>query len=165
MIRMERRQTNAKEILGVSDLIPGIPGKWKPYYRQLMETREKIVDQKSHLSEMAKEEQPSFSEHIGDAGTDQYDQDFTLSLISAGQDTLYEIEQALNRIKIGSYGICELTGQPIEPDRLGAIPWTRFSAVAQRQIEENGAIRRIALSKRGDIAPDLSADDDDDNEE
>ena len=40
---------------------------------------------------------------------------------------LYEIEQALARIENGTYGICDETEEPIEPERLRAIPWTRLS--------------------------------------
>lgn len=40
---------------------------------------------------------------------------------------LAEIEGALARIENGSFGFCEETEEPIEPDRLRAIPWTRLS--------------------------------------
>ncbi|MCX7978116.1 MAG: TraR/DksA family transcriptional regulator [Bdellovibrionaceae bacterium] len=40
---------------------------------------------------------------------------------------LSEIEQALARIEAGTYGYCEETEEPIEPERLLAIPWTRLS--------------------------------------
>lgn len=40
---------------------------------------------------------------------------------------LVEIEMALGRIEMGSYGICEETEEPIEQERLLAIPWTRLS--------------------------------------
>lgn len=40
---------------------------------------------------------------------------------------LLEIEQALARIENGTYGICEETEEPIEIDRLFAVPWTRLS--------------------------------------
>jgi RNA polymerase-binding transcription factor DksA len=58
---------------------------------------------------------------------------------------IYEIEQALKRIKQGSYGICELTGTAIPKARLRAIPWTRFckSAEAQIEAETTPGTRRI----------------------
>ena len=40
---------------------------------------------------------------------------------------LLEIEHALGRMEIGTYGICEETEEPIEPERLKMIPWTRLS--------------------------------------
>lgn len=40
---------------------------------------------------------------------------------------IFEVEQALARIELGTFGICEETEEPIEQDRLMAIPWTRLS--------------------------------------
>jgi len=48
--------------------------------------------------------------HPADAGSDAYDRDFALSLLSREQDALYEIDQALRRIELGTYGICEMSG-------------------------------------------------------
>jgi RNA polymerase-binding transcription factor DksA len=86
---------------------------------------------------------------MADAGTDEFDRDFALSMISSDQNALYEIEAALNRIRSGTYGICELTGKAIEPERLAAIPWTRFSTEAQRELEASGSVARTRLAERG----------------
>jgi RNA polymerase-binding transcription factor DksA len=104
--------------------------------------RERLLRMGEHLSNEihqmraeACEETPSYSMHPADAATDSFDRDLVLGLASFGQEGLYEIEAALKRIEDGSYGICELTGQPISWERLEAIPWTRFSLEAERQIE------------------------------
>jgi hypothetical protein len=68
------------------------------------------------------------------------------------QDALYEIDEALDRIRTGSYGICELTGKEIERQRLEAIPWTRFSADAEKTLESRGEVRRAHLSPREPVA-------------
>jgi RNA polymerase-binding transcription factor DksA len=57
-------------------------------------------------------EASAFGMHQADAGSDAYDRDFALSLLSQEQDALYEIEEALKRIEMGSYGICEMSGKP-----------------------------------------------------
>ena len=59
--------------------------------------------------------------HQADAGSDVYDRDFALSLLSQEQDALYEIDQALKRIELGTYGICEMSGKSI-PGRV----WKQF---------------------------------------
>ncbi|MEY2600208.1 MAG: ral stress protein, partial [Verrucomicrobiota bacterium] len=56
-------------------------------------------------------EASAFGMHQADAGSDAYDRDFALSLLSQEQDALYEIEQALKRIELGTYGICEMSGK------------------------------------------------------
>jgi RNA polymerase-binding transcription factor DksA/actin-like ATPase involved in cell morphogenesis len=59
------------------------------------------------------------------------DREFTLNLISSEKDILYEIDEALRRIDAGTYGVCEITGEPIERERLQMIPYTRFIETAQ----------------------------------
>ncbi len=74
---------------------------------------------------------------MADAGTDTFDRDFALSLVSNEQEALSEIEAAIKRIRDGTYGICEITAKPISKERLLAVPFTRYSAEAQKQIERN----------------------------
>ena len=64
---------------------------------------------------------------MADSGTDNFDRDFALSLLSSDQDAVYEIEEALKRIEKNTYGICELTGKPI-PRRA----WRRFPGRGSR---------------------------------
>jgi RNA polymerase-binding transcription factor DksA len=90
--------------------------------------------------------------HLADAGTDSYDRDFALGMLSSEQDAVYEIEEALSRIQAGTYGRCELTGKPIEPARLEAIPWTRFNAGAERQLEREGGVKHARLGPRETVA-------------
>ncbi|MFN7141747.1 MAG: TraR/DksA family transcriptional regulator, partial [Limisphaerales bacterium] len=61
-------------------------------------------------------------------------------------------EEALHRIQKGTYGICELTGKPIESARLKAVPWTRFSLQAQHELETRGAVNRTRLSQPSSIS-------------
>ena len=74
---------------------------------------------------------------MADAGTDTFDRDFALSLVSSEQEALSEIDAAIKRIRDGTYGICEGTGKPIAKERLLAVPFTRYSAEAQKEIEKN----------------------------
>lgn len=109
------------------------------------------------LNQDALDSPPNFSTHMADAGTDTYDRDFALSMLSSEQDVVYEIEEALTRIRDGDYGICELTGKPIEPERLEAIPWTRFSSAAEKQLERQGTVKRARLNPRESVAHVASA--------
>ena len=79
--------------------------------------------------------------HKGDAGTDTYDQDFALSVLSMENDALYEIREALERIKTGVYGICEVSGTLISEVRLEALPFTRYSIEVQKQREDEKLTR------------------------
>ena len=65
------------------------------------------------LAKESAQEMAGYSLHMADSGTDNFDRDFALSLLSSDQDAIYEIEEALKRIERKTYGICELTGKPI----------------------------------------------------
>ena len=81
-------------------------------------------------------EASAFGMHQADAGSDAYDRDFALSLLSQEQDALYEIEEALKRIELGTYGMCEMTSKPIAHARLEAIPFARYTVECQSQLEK-----------------------------
>jgi RNA polymerase-binding transcription factor DksA len=130
---------------------PKIKPQWMPFYTHLLELRERLVQQMSGLAKESAEEMPSYSLHMADSGTDNFDRDFALSLLSSDQDAIYEIEEALKRIEKNTYGICELTGKTIPPTRLDAIPWTRFTVEAQSQLEREGALRQRRLGTLGTV--------------
>jgi DnaK suppressor protein len=88
-------------------------------------------------------EASAFGMHQADAGSDAYDRDFALSLLSQEQDALYEIEEALKRVDAGTYGICEMSGKPIPHARLEAIPFARFTVECQTQIERQKKAQRV----------------------
>src|SRR6266478_2903962 len=87
-------------------------------------------------------EASAFGMHQADAGSDAYDRDFALSLLSQEQDALYEIEEALKRVETGDYGMCEMSGKPIAHARLEAIPFARYTVECQAQIEKTNKIQR-----------------------
>ena len=128
-----------------------IKPQWAPFHRHLVELRERLLHQMSGLAKESAEEMTSYSLHMADSGTDNFDRDFALSLLSSDQDAIYEIEEALKRIERGTYGICELTGKPIPLTRLEAIPWTRFTVEAQSQLEREGALRQRRLGQLGTV--------------
>jgi RNA polymerase-binding transcription factor DksA len=130
---------------------PRIKAEWQKYYQHLMELRERLLNQMSGLAKESAEEMSSYSLHMADSGTDNFDRDFALSLLSSDQDAIYEIEEALKRIEKNTYGICELTGKPIPKTRLDAIPWTRFTVEAQSQLERDGALRQRRLGALGTV--------------
>ena len=74
--------------------------------------------------------------HLADVGTENYDQEFTLSLIENEQGTLELIHDALVRIDAKTFGICEECGQPIAKPRLQAIPYARHCIDCARELEK-----------------------------
>ena len=99
-------------------------------YGIALETRDEAAD-KSALST-----------HPGDAGSDAYDRDIALSLLSEGANALLEIDEALGRIDRGTYGICEMSGRSIPLPRLRAVPFARFTVECQAEIEKRKKLTR-----------------------
>jgi RNA polymerase-binding transcription factor DksA len=81
--------------------------------------------------------------HQADAGSDAYDRDFALSLLSQEQDALFEIDEALKRVAKGTYGVCEMSGKQIPKARLEARPFARFTVECQNEIEKKNRFSRI----------------------
>ena len=130
---------------------PKIKPEWVKYYNTLLDLRDRLLRQMSGLAKESAEELQGYSLHMADSGTDNFDRDFALSLLSSDQDAIYEIEEALKRIEKRTYGICELTGKTIPKARLDAIPWTRFTVEAQAQLERDGALRQRRLGQLGSV--------------
>ena len=128
-----------------------VKAEWKKHYATLLDLRERLLHQMNGLAKESAEEMDGYSLHMADSGTDNFDRDFALSLLSSDQDAIYEIDEALKRIQKGTYGTCELTGKPIPKARLDAIPWTRFTVEAQAQLEREGALRQRKLGSLGMI--------------
>lgn len=142
--------------------------------QHLLDLRDKSLDSMSGVARDTLRNHPEGSEasgsgeHQADAGSDAYDRDFALSLLSKEQDGLYEIEQALARIDNGTYGICEMSYKVIPIPRLEAIPFARLTVECQAQWEkEKGQTARfrprVALGFAGgqnDVDLSVSLDDD-----
>ena len=142
-----RKQRNASRPLaaGRSAKVE-VPKAWEAHHARLLKLREKVLEDAHELSSGASEMTLAFSMHPADAASDSFDRDLALSLLSFEQDALGEIDDALRRIREGSYGVCELTGKPIPLQRLEAIPWARYTAEAQARLEDKGARSRAHLN-------------------
>ena len=76
--------------------------------------------------------------HMADVGTDNYEQEFTLSLLENEEGVLDLIENALERIEDGTYGTCAECGGRIPKTRLNAIPYTPYCVKCASKLEGNG---------------------------
>jgi RNA polymerase-binding protein DksA len=101
---------------------------------RLLELRERISGEISSISRDSlsqNDRDPSLS----DQGTDTFDREFALNQLSSEQDVLFEIDEAIRRIESGTYGTCEMSGEPINIERLEALPYVRYSIQAQSELE------------------------------
>jgi RNA polymerase-binding transcription factor DksA len=139
------------------------------YKRLLVELRDHLIDgvnflatdnlKRSHRETSG--ELSGYSLHMADAGTDNFDREFALSLVSSEQEALYEIEEALKRLEHTTYGLCGNCEKPIRKERLEAVPFARLCIQCQSLIEKDR--RRPAQPTA--VFSDADADDGDEKEE
>lgn len=85
-----------------------------------------------------------------DQGTDTFDREFALKQLSSEQDVLFEIDEAIRRLEAGTYGICEISGKPINIERLEALPYVRYTIDAQSELEKGrNTYRPFGTTLRG----------------
>jgi DnaK suppressor protein len=104
----------------------------------LLTLRERVSGEYSALSRdnmAANQRDPSLS----DQGTDTFDREMELNMMGTEQEVIFEIDAALRRLESGTYGICELTEEVINKERLLALPYVRYTVQAQSELERGRA--------------------------
>ena len=76
--------------------------------------------------------------HMADIGSDNYDQELMLGLMESERNLLREIDEALERVQDGTFGLCMKTGKPINKARLEVKPWAKYCIEAVREMERSG---------------------------
>lgn len=103
-----------------------IPSKWAWHYRALLRIRDNLLrDHDEHETAVRIPFERGGEDDV-DRATEKSEQDTLLSEIRLEEAELAEVEAALDRIRHGTYGTCEVTRRPISAARLRAIPWTRL---------------------------------------
>ena len=113
------------------------------FKEQLLQLRGRLRGDVSAMAESALRENnndhSTMPLHMADIGSDNFEQEFTLSLMANEEDTLIMIEGALERIEDGSYGICEECETDIPKARLNAIPYTPFCVKCAAKLQNGSA--------------------------
>jgi DnaK suppressor protein len=111
----------------------------------LLALRQRLTGEVSHLAEEALrgrggEASGSLSNaplHLADLGTDNAEQDFTLKLLENQEQALTEINEALERLRLNTFGRCEECGAAIPKGRLQALPYTRHCVDCARKVQQS----------------------------
>ncbi len=91
---------------------------------------------RDHLRSGASNVSSSSGQHIGDAGSEAEVRDLTIRLLDKDREQLFEIDAALERIRRGTYGICEISLEPIPKKRLEVRPFCRLTVKCQEEYEK-----------------------------
>ena len=117
----------------------------KVYKERLLQLRARLRGDVSALAEAALHKTRSESAgdlssmpiHMGDVGSDNFEQEFTLGLLENDGETLERIELALERIEDGVYGCCTECERVIPKTRLNVLPYTPYCVKCASELEGN----------------------------
>lgn len=150
-----RAAATVEAVLPPSRAAAGLSGKinpkWAWHYRALLDLRESLLRERGEDRTGAAEPLEAHGMHMADSGSDEFDHDLSLSKLAAKQDKLFEVDEALQRIATGTYGVCQESGKPISAARLKAIPWTAFSKEVETRLERDGSVHRQQLASLGSV--------------
>ena len=108
--------------------------------RQLRHQRDEILAMYEHDVKAGQEASDEGSDDIVDRANNAYSRELLFSLSDGERHTLLRIEEALQRVEAGTYGICSNCGNEIRAGRLKAMPWARYCIDCQ-ELEEKGMLQ------------------------
>ena len=108
------------------------------FKQRLLELRQQMTHQIRDTTEDVKSSDATkgYSQHQADEGTDDFNRTVTLEVTSKEFNVLRQIERALEKIDEGTYGICDISGEPIPLARLEAIPYATMTVRSQEKFEK-----------------------------
>jgi RNA polymerase-binding transcription factor DksA len=118
-----------------------IPARWHWHYDTLLKLRSKIVRDHDERCAAIRATIERGGADLVDVAADERENRELLAELSIENAELHEIDSALERMRSGTYGRCEATGQPISAARLRALPWTRFSREAAAEREKPDPVK------------------------
>jgi DnaK suppressor protein len=106
------------------------------FKKTMMERKETIIRKLSEFINESKEVEINVAQDVVDKAESSYTKEFLLSLSDTEREQLMLIDEALRRLEKGSFGLCQLCGQPISRKRLDALPWTPYCINCQEKAEK-----------------------------
>lgn len=115
----------------------------KHFKKKLLVEKQRVLEemgelQQNNLKQTISEqsgENSRYSFHLGDVASLAYGREFSMGLAERQQKYLEQIDEALQRIEEGTYGICLVTGEPISLTRLEEVPIAKYSVKGKEILE------------------------------
>ncbi|MBX9625311.1 MAG: TraR/DksA C4-type zinc finger protein [Gemmataceae bacterium] len=101
--------------------------------------------------------------HLGDVGSETYNQELNATLLENEAHIRDEVFAALDRLDAGTFGACERCGQRIAAERLDAVPYTRFCVACAAAVQAGAAVN-LNAGRPGARTPMDGGDDADDGD-
>jgi len=110
-----------------------IDRKWLWHYRTLRGLWRRLMREHDEHRHAVAEAPLEHDVDWAETASDEAERDIIYAELCAEEGALAEVDAALDRLRRGTYGVCEESGKVIPDERLRAVPWTRFTReVAER---------------------------------
>ncbi|HEV2754516.1 MAG TPA: TraR/DksA C4-type zinc finger protein [Actinomycetota bacterium] len=106
---------------------------------RLQDLRARIDNVGDAAQEDSQSELSTIDQHPADVGSETFERTKELSVQEDIDGRLDDIEHALAKLSDGTYGVCEICGEPIPEERLEALPAARYCVAHQAQQERGVA--------------------------
>ena len=115
------------------------------FKKKLLDEKERLLKsagaiKSAAISETMKDasgDNSSYSFHMADQGSDTYEREMSSVLATREYTYLQGLDEALERIEKGTYGICQITGKDIPKERLEAVPTAKYRVEAKEQLNKS----------------------------
>jgi RNA polymerase-binding protein DksA len=113
------------------------------FKEKLLEERKRVLEEMDELQQTnlkqsisdASGENSRYSYHLGDVASLSYGREFSMGLAERQQKYLEQVDEALQRIEDGTYGMCKVTGETIAVERLEEVPVAKYSVKGKEIME------------------------------
>lgn len=109
------------------------------YRKQLLDKQEELMRLVSKSDQDGREADEEGTQDLADKAANAYTKEFLFHQSNDNRQTLSMVNEALDRIRVGSYGICQVCEQEVQTKRLDAVPWARHCIECQEK-EDRGLL-------------------------
>jgi len=139
-VQVKRKKNSAVSKPKIKKMLKSVLNKYKDL---LVKEREKVGGGLSHITENtlnksqrdASGDLSGYSYHMADMASDDYEREFSLGRATDEQKLLYLIDEAIKRVREGTYGACLQCGKAIAKKRLAALPYSELCIECQKANE------------------------------
>jgi DnaK suppressor protein len=103
---------------------------------RLTEELEAIEEHQPEVENVGVDATGGYDEDLVDVASETFEREKGIAIEHSVSDLLHQVEEALGRIENGTFGICDLCGRPIHPERLRAIPYARLCIDCKEREEQ-----------------------------
>ncbi|MBA4387152.1 MAG: hypothetical protein C0404_04165 [Verrucomicrobia bacterium] len=137
-----KNKKQKQEVVEEAPVVKAVPmPKNKLPAKERNDLRDRLIGMRQGLSDRIKslkDESLTRRDDVNDVedGTDAFDRQFSLNIVSTENDSVFEIDYALRRLDEGTYGVCEQCRKLIEKKRIEALPFVRLCVACQSETEK-----------------------------